>query len=79
MVLGYETPYHIVSMVASLITAVGILIIFANVMLLIRERDPRDIERTVWTGTNWLVLSIGGATVLLIGAAALYFVGTAHP
>ncbi len=42
MVIGYETPYHLVSLVASLVTSVGILIIFATVMQGIKERDSSE-------------------------------------
>jgi hypothetical protein len=42
MVQGYESPYHLVSVIASLITALGTLILFANVMQLINQRDLHD-------------------------------------
>ena len=71
MILGFNTPYHLIALIAALITGTGIMIIFANVMTLI---DPgaatanlRGAPRAPLVLALIAILIVGG-----IGAALIY-------
>ena len=70
MVLGYDTPYHLLAIISSLISAVGILIIFANVMELIRKSEPR-------LGENAETPSVGKKSAAVVVVLAALIVGAA--
>lgn len=79
MVIGYETPYHLLSLVAALSTSVGILIIFANVMQFIPGSDPSDKEDQDVTAKNKRVAVTAAIIGLMIVAGgAFYFMAAAH-
>ena len=79
MVQGYDSPYHVISEIAALVTAVGILIIFANVMLLIKESEPLPAPRTVTSRMTILIAALTMVAALFIGGAAFYIVGHRLP
>jgi hypothetical protein len=79
MVLGYETPYHLLSLVAGLITSVGILVIFANVMQLIGESGPTDhtAQNGVPSHTRTAVI-VAVCCLAIVGGGAFYLMAGAR-
>ena len=71
MVLGFDTPYHLVALVASLLTSIGILIIFANVMLLIHDRDGA-VAHPMGAASSRAVVTVALLGALLIAGCAIF-------